>query len=739
MNASKAAVALVLLLSTVTHGGWGRKPKPPPSPPPPEDPPPPPPEEPIMQAAVDITGGSSTPTADAEAGLNLFDASGAPISTLPHMAPLGARCEQAVRRAVAESGRSEAKLSVYPDPLQGVSVSARAHPDDVRLVFFILSSRPSAPLTVPRLIHALYDPSHLFLIHVDLKANQSIHDELSTHSANDRNVHVLKTRRLVQWGGFSMVSALLDSIASFLKRIDFDFVINLSDADLSLRTHDELSRFLRPFKGRVFMRIDSQPSSASSSSDSSDINVRHAFRGGTLRTNSVIECGGFGFVSVNSSHNDTSAQASIGPSCCVGQSGPLVHGTIPFAPPKPPLGSKGEYRGSQWSVLPRAFCEYLLDEKDALQWARVFERRLLADQFYLPTIVMHSKFRHSLVNTDLRYEQWPAGSEDERDAYWKANLPESEWGGAVPLNLTSMRAALRSPMVFAKKMTTTSLSGDMLPRYDAWMTRKLNGEFDPHQQSILAPLLRVDADLYGFGAPELSALPAAESTEAASVESVSMPPPRRVLRRRRVASLVFSDGSSCSCAPDCVPEARSLVEPSSSDADAGASGDDEEEPPEAVAKAQLHGCCAHLQDGRAALCDGPSIDPSISPSAMAASLLPAHVDDHDDGKASSSSRPCPIARFDLASNSTGGMPINVLFVNRAPYPVRLFHVDADAREVPALSLRMGEHAEVRSRSSQAWRARSHGGALLMELAGAVAASEEEESGVATVYVLPCGQ
>ena len=118
---------------------------------------------------------------------------------------------------------------------------------------------------------------------------------------------------------------------------------------------------------------------------------------------------------------------------------------------------------------------------------------------------------------------------------------------------------------------------------------------------------------------------------------------------------------------------------------------------------------------------------------MAASLLPAHVD--DDVKASS--RPCPIARFDLASNSTGGMPINVLFVNRAPYPVRLFHVDADAREVPALSLRMGEHAEVRSRSSQAWRARSHGGALLMELAGVVAASEEE-SGVATVYVFPCG-
>ena len=79
------------------------------------------------------------------------------------------------------------------------------------------------------------------------------------------------------------------------------------------------------------------------------------------------------------------------------------------------------------------------------------------------------------------------------------------------------------------------------------------------------------------------------------------------------------------------------------------------------------------------------------------------------------------------------MPINVLFVNRAPYPVRLFHVDADAREVPALSLRMGEHAEVRSRSSQAGRARSHSGALLMELAGGSRLKEMLAQGISNSH------
>ena len=60
-----------------------------------------------------------------------------------------------------------------------------------------------------------------------------------------------------------MVSALLDAISSFVKRVDFDFFINLSDAELSLRTNDELSGFLHRFKGRTFMRVNAPPPSLS--------------------------------------------------------------------------------------------------------------------------------------------------------------------------------------------------------------------------------------------------------------------------------------------------------------------------------------------------------------------------------------------------------------------------------------------------------------------------------------------
>ena len=41
----------------------------------------------------------------------------------------------------------------------------------------------------------------LFLVHVDLKANASMHTSLVEHAKSLPNVHILKTRRLVQWGG----------------------------------------------------------------------------------------------------------------------------------------------------------------------------------------------------------------------------------------------------------------------------------------------------------------------------------------------------------------------------------------------------------------------------------------------------------------------------------------------------------------------------------------------------------
>ena len=312
---------------------------------------------------------------------------------------------------------------------------------------------------------------------------------------------------------------------------------------------------------------------------------------------------------------------------------------------------------------------------------------------------------------------------------------------------------MRSSMVFAKKIVP-ELEPTLLPRYDAWIRRKLHGELDPHQPPILAPLLRVDPELHGFGvADDRLAMPDTRThaaggdgewtgVGAAAAEKEEVPlvaallPPRRVLRRRRVASLVFTDGSSCSCAPDCVRAPSGLADaPSEGDAAAMTEDGSVDDDPVAAAAVHTRGCCSHLADGRAALCDGREAaggaDAEDGVSGGSVDDLLGLV------AASAPSRACPVARFDLASTGDGS-PLLALFVNRAPHPVRILHVDAAGLEVPVLTLRAGEHAEVQARASYAWRARSQSGTLLLELER-TPEPPEDGGDVTTVHVPPCEQ
>lgn len=656
---------------------------------------------------VDVRGGAA---ADDET-VPFVGSDGEPLARQPRLAALQQRCDQAVARALAESAAAPARPAIYPDPMHNVSVEPRAHEDDVRLAYFVLASRDSAALTVSRTLRALYHPSHLFLIHVDLKANASTFDDLVAHASARANVHVLKTRRLTQWGGFSMVAAMLDALASFVHRIDFDFFVTLSDADLPLRTNGEISSFLGRFKGRAFMRVDA-PEGAAADAPAGAAGAgaapaaaarprRHAFGADEIRSRAVIECGGYGFVSVNT----TAAPLPSGPGCCAGQSGPIVHAQLPYEPPRPPAGAS-EYRGSQWSMLPAAFCRHMLTDAAALRWALVFERRLLPDEFYLPTVLMHSEWRHTLVNHNLRYEAWPPTDAAARDAYY-ASLPVEAWGGAAVLDASALALAMRSPMLFARK-AEPALDAVVLPAYDPWMLRKLRGEHCADQPPIAAPLLRADPDLYGLAAPPYRAADA-------DADGLARLTPRRVSRRRRVATLIFADGSSCSCAPDC----RAVVP--------GGPGGPPADAPVVAGQSELP-CCAHLADGRAALCDGAG-------GADEASALLDAATAAGDGWAAATPRlaACPVASEPLSSGGDGEA-VDLVFANRAPFPTRVYHMEGGA-EVPILSLRPAELGEVSALTSHAWRVRTHGGSLVLELRATP--PNDGASGVSTVHIVEC--
>lgn len=171
-----------------------------------------------------------------------------------NMTSFAERCQTSLKRAMWEEERALAPY-LYVDPLDSVAVGERARPSDPRIVYFIGVSRSSGAVIASRLLLALHHSSHLYLIHVDLKAEPEVFRQLAELTKDHPNIRMLSTRRLVQWGGFTMVVTMLDAIASVVARsLDFDFFINLSDADMSLRTNAEVVDFLSKYKGRQFVQ-----------------------------------------------------------------------------------------------------------------------------------------------------------------------------------------------------------------------------------------------------------------------------------------------------------------------------------------------------------------------------------------------------------------------------------------------------------------------------------------------------
>ena len=180
-----------------------------------------------------------------------------------------------------------------------------------RIFYFIGASRLTAAIMVSRLLLALYHPSHIFVVHVDLKANDEVMSELQKLTANHPNIHIMATRRLVQWGAWTMVLTMLDALHSvLLADLEFDFVINLSDVDVALRTNEEIVDFLRPYKGRQFVQV--HQGSGEWLEKARNFTSAHV----------VVECGGYGYVAVNSSGV---VDLGGGPQCCFGRGGPILY------------------------------------------------------------------------------------------------------------------------------------------------------------------------------------------------------------------------------------------------------------------------------------------------------------------------------------------------------------------------------------------------------------------------------
>ncbi len=452
--------------------------------------------------------------------VTLFDHEDRDISQVAEMEQFQDRCQDAYRRAVWRERRSLPPY-LYADPLlDHVRLGDRAKPNDPRIVYFIGAHRPTATIMVSRLLLALYHHSHLFLIHVDLKADEKVMAELTNLTARHPNIHIMRTRRLVQWGAWTMVVTMLDAIASLVKeRLDFDFVINLSDVDVSLRTNDEIVDFLRPYKGRQFAQV--HQGTGEWLEKARNFTAKHV----------VVECGGFGHVALNSSDLD------------------LVEARRAIAEDDDNVTAT--HTGSQWVIIDARFARYLVSDPRALRWQRVFESRFLSDESFVQTVLMHSPFNRTLVNHNMRYIYWPHFDGDPAE-YWM-KMGYSFVGGPQVINSSAAPGVFRSPYMFARKVDPT-VDADTVRQWDVWMKRKLGG-WRPDDQQLLG-----GAHHNTTGAPlergARAAGPAGSNSGGGGGGGAGVAPRQVSPRDRRVQRVFFEDGSSCECGERCADSHR---------------------------------------------------------------------------------------------------------------------------------------------------------------------------------------
>lgn len=273
-----------------------------------------------------------------------------------------------------------------------------------------MAHRSFAHLTVPRLLQALWAPSHIFLLHLDIRA----HPDVLRWAETEKRLHMMR-RRAVGWGAPSMIEVLLEAIGIALASSPhMDFFINLSDADISLRTEKELSSFLGRMRGTSFVAAKFPSVDA----------MRYASHA-KMREVTWLECDGEGFLVINAT---PAALFGAGPAqCCFARSGPILYSTVPLPIGRPPPPDRTTfYHGSQWAILSRDACEYLFNSGRVHALALHLRGTYMSDETFLQTALLNSHLAVTtsassgtarLVNHNLRYIDWPHGYGDP-GKYW---------------------------------------------------------------------------------------------------------------------------------------------------------------------------------------------------------------------------------------------------------------------------------------------------------------------------------
>lgn len=250
--------------------------------------------------------------------------------------------------------------------------------------FFMVHDKPAQFL---RLLSAIHNDRDRFIVHVSQAASPQDRRAFAEITARFSRLDVLASR-MTAWGHWSLVETHAAAIAHALAHADWDYMINLSGACYPLKSSDQIRSRLHDAAAAFRSREggDAPPAGGGRGNDGRHwpnyVTVQH-----------IDDC------PAHVRERYSRFWFLLG--------GKLR--MIPGLRRTPPEALDHGWKGSNWSVLHRGFCEWL-DRDPLVGKANAFLRHCkLPEEAWLPWLMMSSPYRHTR-SPNRHHINWTRGN-----------------------------------------------------------------------------------------------------------------------------------------------------------------------------------------------------------------------------------------------------------------------------------------------------------------------------------------
>lgn len=233
------------------------------------------------------------------------------------------------------------------------------------------------PPQIERLVRKMSHPDFDFYIHVDTKFDIAPF----TYLAQIDRVHLIRNRRKVRWAGYSFTQAVLRSVEEVLNSgKKYDYINTMSGQDYPIRPVEDFYSFIREQQGKNFFAIEEYGSDW----------WKHAER------------------RVTDYHmTDFDFKGRYQLQFFINQMMPKRK--FPFG-----YTLYGSNRATWWTIT-RECADYLIGFMKKNPKVRRFAKFTWApDEFLVPTLIMNSPLRETVVPENYRYFDWSLGGSNPK-------------------------------------------------------------------------------------------------------------------------------------------------------------------------------------------------------------------------------------------------------------------------------------------------------------------------------------